>query len=228
MNDVAVITGVSRGIGRAVALKLAQRGLSLALLGRQSALHEKAVSDCAALGVAVKSYACDMAERQQIEAAARALLEEMGTPRVVVNNAARLERGPLVQDIDVDVWDNILAINLRGPFLLTRALLPSMLKAGRGRFLHVSSVSGTIGCPHMAHYGSSKWGLIGFHLALSDEIRGSGVQSIAILPGSVDTEMLQKTPFPPDMPAADVAEVMIYYALDAPDAVHGARVPIVG
>lgn len=224
MSDLVVISGVSRGIGRSAALAFAERGLPLALLGRDSDGHRQTVIDCKERGVAVTSYVCDMADRDAIESAAA----DIGTPRVVINNAARLERGPKVQDIDVGVWDNIIAVNLRGPFLLTRALLPAMLGAGRGRFLHVSSVSGTIGCPHMAHYGSSKWGLIGFHMALSDELRGTGVQSIAILPGSVDTDMLKKTPFPPDMPADDVAQVMLYYALDAPDAVHGSQVPIIG
>jgi len=80
----------------------------------------------------------------------------------------------------------------------------------------------------MAHYGASKWGLIGFHRALSEELRGRGVQSIAILPGSVDTDMLKKTPFNPDMSAEEVADVIIYYGLDAPAAVHGATVQVYG
>jgi 3-oxoacyl-[acyl-carrier protein] reductase len=152
----------------------------------------------------------------------------MGAPDAVINNAAQLEHGPRVHEIDIAVWDRIIATNLRGPFLLSRALLPPMLAAGRGRLLHVASVSGTIGCPQMAHYGASKWGLLGLHAALTEELRGSGVASIAILPGSVDTAMLEKTPFAPDMPASDVAEVMGYYALDAPASVHGARVEIYG
>ena len=92
----------------------------------------------------------------------------------------------------------------------------------------MSSISGTIGCPHMAHYGTSKWGLLGFHAALHDELKGTGVLSIAILPRSVDTDMLAKVPFPPDMTAEAVAEVMVYYGLDAPAAVAGARVQVYG
>ncbi|MEZ4437561.1 MAG: SDR family oxidoreductase [Polyangiaceae bacterium] len=228
MSQHAVITGVSRGIGRAVALQLAARGVTLSLLGRPSEGHEATVAACRARGVRVGSHACDLADPASVSAAARGLLAAEGTPTVVVNNAAILERGRRVQDIEPDEWDRVLAVNLRGPFLLTRALLPAMLGAGRGRFLHVSSISGTIGCPEMAHYGASKWGLLGFHAALSEELKGTGLLSVAILPGSVDTEMLEKTPFPPDMTPEEVAGLMVFYALDAPSAVAGARVEVYG
>ena len=228
MGELVVITGVSRGIGRAAALKFADRGADLALLGRPSERYDATVADCSARGARVQSYACDMADADQVAASAEALLAQLGPPAVVVNNAARLERGADVQKIDIDVWDSIMAINLRGPFLLSRALLDSMLERGCGRLLHIASVSGTVGCPQMAHYGASKWGLIGFHRALSEELRGRGVQSIAILPGSVDTDMLKKTPFNPDMSAEEVADVIIYYGLDAPAAVHGATVQVYG
>ena len=228
MTELVVITGVSRGIGRACARAFAARGTRLALLGRASKGQQATRAACEALGVEVEAYPCDVAERRDVERAAGRVLQEQGCPSVVVNNAGMLERGPKVHEIDVDLWDRILAVNLRGPFLVTRALLPAMLEAGRGRFLHVSSISGTIGCPHMAHYGTSKWGLLGFHAALHDELKGTGVLSIAILPGSVDTDMLAKVPFPPDMTAEAVAEVMVYYGLDAPAAVAGARVQVYG
>lgn len=228
MGELGVITGVSRGIGHAAALALAERGIDLALLGRASEAHTRAVDACRQRGVTVTSYELDLSDGEAVTRTGEQIAEVHGAPRVVLNNAARLERGPLVQQIDPAVWDDIMAVNLRAPFLLTRALLPSMLRARRGRLLHVSSISGTIGCPQMAHYGASKWGLLGFHHALSDELRGTGVQSIAILPGSVETDMLAKTPFPADMAAADVARVIVYHALDAPDAMHGARVQIYG
>ena len=228
MTELVLITGVSRGIGRACALAFAERGKRLALVGRASEGQEATRAACEALGADVRAYACDVAQHDDVERAARRVLDEQGCPHVVINNAGMLERGPRVHEIDVDVWDRILAVNLRGPFLVTRALLPAMLEAGRGRFLHVSSISGTIGCPQMAHYGASKWGLLGFHAALSDELKGTGLVSVAILPGSVDTDMLAKVPFPPDMTAEAVAEVMVYYALDAPVAIAGARVQVYG
>jgi 3-oxoacyl-[acyl-carrier protein] reductase len=169
-----------------------------------------------------------MSDAEQIARAAAALLADGDAPDVVIHNAALLLRGPKVHEIAVEDWDRVMATNLRGPFLLSRALLPAMLERGRGRLLHVASVSGTIGCPQMAHYGATKWGLIGLSKALADELRGTGLLSLAILPGSVDTDMLKETPFPPDMTADEVADVMVYYALDAPPAVHGACVEVMG
>jgi 3-oxoacyl-[acyl-carrier protein] reductase len=225
--EIAVITGVSRGIGRATALALAQRGVAVALLGRDSSGHAQTVEDCAAL-TKTMDFTCDMADRDQVERAAAGVLDALGTPTVVIHNAAILERGSKVHELEPDAWDRLMAVNLRAPFLLTRALLPAMLDADRGRFLFISSVSGTIGCPEMAHYGASKWGLIGLAKALSEELRGTRLMSLAILPGSVDTDMLKKTPFPPDMSADEVADVIRYYALDAPPAVAGASVEIYG
>jgi 3-oxoacyl-[acyl-carrier protein] reductase len=225
---VAVITGVSRGIGRACAHAFADRGFDLALLGRVSDAHETTRRDCAGRDVRAVSYECDMADADAIAEAAKAVLADFGAPRVLINTAGVLRRGPKLHELDVEDWDQLMAVNLRGPFLLSRALLPAMLDAKRGRILFVSSVSGTIACPQMAHYGSSKWGLIGLSQALAEELRGTGVQALAVLPGSVDTAMLELTPFEPDMSAEDVAKVIVYNALDAPDAVSGSSVQIFG
>ena len=224
----AVITGVSRGIGRATALAFANRGVELALLGRESDAHAQTCSDCRDLGVTVHSYACDLADHEAIGTAAQALLADGDPPDVVVNNAALLERGPRIHELQIEAWDRIMAVNLRGPFLLCRALLPAMLARGSGRFIQIASISGTIGCPQMAPYGVSKWGLIGFTRALADELRGTGLQALAILPGSVDTARLAQTPFEPDMSADDVAAVILVHALDAPAAVTGSCVQIYG
>jgi 3-oxoacyl-[acyl-carrier protein] reductase len=224
---LVVVTGVSRGIGRAAALAFAERGCALALIGRDSERHRATVEDCRARGVRVEDFPCELADAEALQQTATALLA-MGTPAVVLHNAAELERGAKVHELAVEAWDRMMAVNLRAPFVLTRALLPAMLAAGRGRVLFVSSVSGTIGCPEMAHYGASKWGLIGLSKALADELRGTGLQAMAVLPGSVDTDMLRKTPFPPDMSAEDVAQVIVFHALDAPDAMNGANVEVFG
>jgi NAD(P)-dependent dehydrogenase (short-subunit alcohol dehydrogenase family) len=92
----------------------------------------------------------------------------------------------------------------------------------------VSSISGTIGCPRASAYGASKWGLIGLARSLAEELRGTGLTSVAVLPGSVDTDMLAKTPFPPDMSAEDVAAVIAFQVLQAPAAMNGACVPVYG
>ncbi|MBM4374058.1 MAG: SDR family oxidoreductase [Deltaproteobacteria bacterium] len=228
MPDLAVITGASRGIGRATALALAQRGLSLALLGRPSPRQSEAVTACRALGVDAHEYAFELTDAAALAAAASELVVRQGTPRVVINNAGDLVRGPRVHETTVEDWDRILAVNLRAPFLLCRALLPSMLAAGRGRFVHVSSISATMGSPGAASYCASKWGLLGLSKSLADELRGTGLQSVAVLPGSTDTDMLAKTPFAPQMSADDVARLLVFYGLDAPDAVQGSLVEMFG
>lgn len=225
---IAAITGTSRGIGRASALALAQRGLDLALLSRPSDQQRDTEAACRAVGVRAVTFPCDVAEEESVAAAAEALVSALGVPDVVLNNAAILTRGPPVWETAIEDWDRVMAVNLRGAFLVCRALLPAMLEAAKGRLVHVSSISGTIGCPQQAAYGVSKWGLLGLHKTLTEELRGTGVLSVAVLPGSVDTEMLAQTPFSPDMSASDVAGVITYLALDAPSSIHGAAVEVFG
>ena len=228
MSELVVITGASRGIGRAAARAFASRGCRLALLGRPSARQDEAEKELRQLGVEVHAYPFELTDASALAAAAERLLAVQGTPRIVVNNAGDLVRGPRIHETAVEDWDRVLAVNLRAPFLLCRALLPAMLAAGRGRFVHVSSISGTIGSSGAASYSASKWGLIGLSKSLADELRGTGLQSVALLPGSTDTDMLSQTPFPALMSADDVAKMLVFYALDAPDAVQASVVEMFG
>lgn len=225
---IAAITGSSRGIGRATALAFARRGVDLALLSRASEAQRRTEEDCRALGVRVVGYPCDVSDEATVARAAERLVTDLGPPDAVVNNAAVLGRGPRVWETSIDAWDHVIGVNLRGAFLVCRALLPAMVEAAKGRLVHVASISGTIGCPRQAAYGVSKWGLLGLHRTLTEELRGTGVQSMAVLPGSVDTDMLKETPFPPDMDPEDVARVIAYLAFDAPDSVHGAALEVFG
>jgi 3-oxoacyl-[acyl-carrier protein] reductase len=225
---IAVVTGASRGIGRACALELARRGVDLALLSRPSQRQHETETACRQLGVRARTFACDVADETAVERAASSLVADLGVPAVVVNNAAILERGPRVWETSIHDWDRVLAVNLRGAFLVCRALLPAMLETAKGRLVHVSSISATIGNPCQAAYGASKWGLLGLHKTLTEELRATGVISVAVLPGSVDTDMLAQTPFSPDMTAEEVANVIAYLALDAPPSIHGAAVEVYG
>jgi 3-oxoacyl-[acyl-carrier protein] reductase len=226
---VAVVTGAGRGIGRAIAIALAARGLDVALLGRaESDLDEVArviVSthpDRRALALP-----CDVASSVAVEVAASRVLDALGVPLVVVNNAGVVHRAT-IEETSEDAWDHVLDVNLKGPFLVTRAFLPAMRRMRAGRFVQISSISGTLGTPRLSAYCASKWGLIGFTKTLAEELRSSGMQALTVVPGSVDTEMLKGSGFPPQMTAEEVASVVVYAALDAPAAMNGASIDVLG
>lgn len=225
MAELAVVTGSSRGIGRAIAVALAERGLDLALMSRPSEAQAETVRRCRAAGVQVQDVPCDVGVPEAIERAATSV---EGTPQVLVNNAGVLFRGSALWETDLEAFETTMAVNVRAPYLMCRAFLPRMLAAGRGRVVHLASISSTLGCPQQAAYGASKWALLGMHRALSEELKGTGLQSMAVLPGSVRTDMLAQTPFSPDMEPEDVARVVVFAALDAPDAMQGADLQVYG
>ncbi|HVY48202.1 MAG TPA: SDR family oxidoreductase, partial [Minicystis sp.] len=171
---------------------------------------------------------CDVAIEAEVARAVERVLTELGPPDLVVNNAGIVHRGPRVDETDPADWDRVIAVNLRGPFLVARAFVPVMRARGRGRLVHVASISSTIGCANNASYAASKWGLVGLAKSLAEELRGTGVVSCAVLPGSVDTEMLAGSGFPPQMTADDVAATIVWLGFDAPDAVHGSAVEMFG
>ncbi|MFO0592276.1 MAG: SDR family NAD(P)-dependent oxidoreductase [Polyangiaceae bacterium] len=227
-RDVAVVTGASRGVGRATAVAFAKRGLSVALLGRPGHALDEAAAEVAALDPASRAFACDISREAEVDRAAAEVLAAFGAPLVVVNNAGIVRRGANVEATAPAEWDEVIGVNLRGPFLVSRAFVPAMRGAGRGRLVHVSSISATIGCPGAASYAASKWGLVGLAKSLAEELRGSGVASIAVLPGSIDTDMLVGSGFEPKMSAADVAGLVVYAALDAPAALTGSAIEMFG
>jgi 3-oxoacyl-[acyl-carrier protein] reductase len=228
MTEVAVVTGASRGIGRATALTLAARGLSVALLGRGGALLEAAAEAARALSPASRAIACDVADEASVDHARDEVLRELGVPILVVNNAGIVHRGAHVRETSSASWDEVIAVNLRGPFLIARAFLPAMLPLRRGRIVQVSSISATLGSPGAASYAASKWGVVGLTKSLAEELRDSGLEAMAVLPGSVDTDMLKGSGFEPKMTADDVARTIVFAGLDAPASMTGSAIELFG
>jgi 3-oxoacyl-[acyl-carrier protein] reductase len=222
-----VVTGASRGIGRATALALAERGVRLALVGRVSGALNDTLAEVRRRGANADVVPCDLAKASDIAAAGGRVLEMLGAPAVVVNNAAVIHRASVEATTD-DAWSLQLDVNLRAPFQLTRALLPAMKANKRGRFIHVGSISATLGTKHAAAYCASKWGLVGFMKSLAEELTDTGLMTMALLPGSVDTKMLEGSGFSPRMTAEDVAKTIAYYCLDAPLSHNGGIVEMFG
>jgi len=228
VSDVALVTGAGRGVGRAVAIALAKRGFRMALLGRPSPQHAAGAAQvAAAAGQSPFQVFADFQDADALARAAASVVAELGAPSVVVHNAGVVVRAR-VEETSLAAWDEQLDVNLRAPFVLTRALLPSMRQAGRGRFVFIGSISGTLGSPGAAAYAASKWGLTGFCKSLAEELKDSGLMACAVLPGSIDTDMLKGSPFPPRMTAEDVAKTVEFLAVDAPLAHNGAVVEMFG
>jgi NAD(P)-dependent dehydrogenase (short-subunit alcohol dehydrogenase family) len=219
----AIVTGGGRGIGAAVARALTARGVAVTVFARTRAELDRVVaSRGAALAVA--------GDVRREEDVARLVAEHeraLGPVDVLVNDAGILLRG-LAEETSPAAFREVLDVNLVGAFLCARAVIPGMKARRRGRVVNVTSISGTTGTPEASAYNASKWGLVGLTRCLAEELRPHGVQCVAVSPGSVDTDMLRRTPFPPEMSADDVARVVTFAALDAPDAITGANLEVHG
>ncbi len=224
---LAVVTGASRGIGRATALELAHRGLELALVGRASPEQNETVELARRRGSPfVRAFACDLADAVATERVANELAA-LGPTDVLVNNAGIAPRVE-VEATATAVWEETLLVNLTAPFLLTRALLPGMRREGKGRIVFVGSISSTLGTARQTAYVASKWGIVGFMKSLAEELKDSGVVTLAVLPGSTSTRMLEGSGFEARMSAEDVARTIVHFSLDAPAAHAGGVIEMFG
>src|SRR5580692_10999555 len=157
---IALVTGASQGIGRAVALELARAGATVAVAARNEAKLAEVVAEIEAAGGKAAAFALDVASEESIKTGAKAVLERFGKVEILVNNAG-ITRDGLVLRMKRADWDDVLATNLTGSFLLTQALLAAMLKNRWGRIINISSVVGRTGQAGQVNYAATKAGLIG-------------------------------------------------------------------
>jgi 3-oxoacyl-[acyl-carrier protein] reductase len=190
---VSVITGASRGIGREIALLLAEEGSDLLLVARGTEALEETRRACGEKGVQADVLPLDLADPAAVEA--RITQTIRGLPRVdhLVNNAGGTRDGLLLRMKRED-WESVLTLNLTSAFLMTRAVVPSMVRARYGRIVNISSVVGLMGNPGQANYCASKAGLLGFTFSLARELASRGITVNAVAPGFIDTGMTAALP----------------------------------
>lgn len=182
----AVVTGGSRGIGRAIALGLAREGVRVAICGRDPAGVRDAVAALRELVPDSAGRACDVTDPHQVREYASWVRGALGVPDILVNNAGVGRFGPL-EDLSLDDWDTVFATNVRSLFLVTREFLPDMKRRGSGDVVTIASLAGRNGFPDGTAYAASKHAAVGFSRALLLEARPHGIRAIAVCPGSVDT-----------------------------------------
>jgi len=188
INQIAVVTGAGRGIGRAIALKFAAEGADVVCVSRTQENSEKVATEIRALGRKAWAHAVDVADAAAVNDAADKILTEAGKVDILVNNAGVTRDGLLMRMSDAD-WDTVLDTNLKGAFLVTKAFVRAMMKARTGRIINISSVIGLIGNAGQCNYAASKAGLIGFTQSAARELASRGITVNAIAPGFIETDM---------------------------------------
>ncbi len=239
-NKVALITGGSRGIGAAIALKFAQEGAHVAFTYMSSEEKAKAVeAELQALGVKAKGYRSDASSYQDAEALIESVLADFGQLDAVVNNAG-ITRDTLMLRMTEEHWDQVITTNLKSVFNLTKHALRPMMKNRRGSIINISSIIGLMGNAGQANYAASKAGTFGFTKSIAKEMGSRNIRCNAVAPGFIETDMTHeldektKEAYLSGIPlkrlgkAEEVAEVCVFLASDRSSYVTGQIISVCG
>jgi NAD(P)-dependent dehydrogenase (short-subunit alcohol dehydrogenase family) len=244
-DKVALVTGAGRGIGRGIALRFAQEGACVGVLDVNHDACEQVVDEITREGGNAISLAASVRDEAQVERAVASLRDRFGICTVLVNNAAVMPTGT-VHETSPDDFDRCIAVNLRGTYLVSRAVIPVMLQNGGGSIIHMASVTGMLGLPGIAIYSATKGALIALARAMSTDYARQGIRVNAVSPGTIDSPMLhdflaeQSNPEPlrrqfDDMHPIgrvgtidEVASVFVFLASDESSFVTGANYTVDG
>jgi 3-oxoacyl-[acyl-carrier protein] reductase len=222
-NQIAVVTGAGRGIGRAIALKFAAEGANIACVSRTAENSEKVAAEVRALGRQAWAYAVDVADAKAVAAAAEKILAAAGRVDILVNNAGVTKDGLLMRMSEED-WDAVMNTNLKGAFSFTKAFARGLLKQRSGRIINIASIIGLMGNAGQANYAASKAALIGFTKSIARELGSRGITANALAPGFIETDMtaalneevrkqlLEKIPLACFGQAEDIANAALFLA----------------
>jgi len=239
-GKVALITGASRGIGKAIAIAFAQQGASVAFTDmRRDEIMEATESEIQALGVKAMGYASDASSFEDSERAVDEIAKEFGRIDILVNNAGITRDNLLMRMTEAD-WDLVIKVNLKSVFNLTKAVQKYMLKQRNGSIINMSSVVGVNGNGGQSNYSASKAGLIGFTKSIAQELGSRNIRCNAIAPGFIETEMTAKlseevrTQWAAQIPLRrggkpeDVAQACVFFASDLSAYVTGQVLSVCG
>jgi 3-oxoacyl-[acyl-carrier protein] reductase len=223
-DKVALITGGGRGIGKAIAMAYGRQGAKLALCARTAAELEQTVNELRGLAVEAEGWPCDVSLEVPVKELVANVQKSFGRIDILVNNAGVMTRPVPITELEVRKWDYTIAVNLRGPFLVTQSALPIMMKQKSGSIINVSSMVGRGAYGNFIAYATSKWGLEGFTQTLAAELRSSNIRVNSVEPGYVATKLTGYSGSKPD----SVTDVFVYLASDESKKVTGKMLSAAG
>lgn len=228
MKTVALVTGASAGMGKAISMRLARDGMSIGVLGRNLEGCRKVADEIVAKGGNALALQANIADRQQVTAAVCHLREAFGPITVLVNNAAIVDFVPF-KEITDEQWDEMLEVNLKGTFIVTQVVLPDMEAARWGRIVNVTSCGAELGSELLAHYTASKGGMVTLTRSLARELGPLGITVNTIMPGSImSTDMSEKWKHRFPIPVDTLEQINPVRRTGTPEDVAGACSWIVG
>ena len=238
-NKVAIVTGAAQGIGKAIAAKLASAGAAIVIVDRTIESATEAAEEIKAFGSTMLPVQCDVANAADVDAMVKKTQETFPTIDILVNNAG-ITRDNLLIRMNEQDWDIVIDVNLKGPFLLTKAIAPVMMRQRSGRIINVASVVGLMGNAGQSNYASSKGGLVAFTKSVAKEFASRNITCNAVAPGFIETPMTAKLPdkvkesYIAAIPlnrfgtSDDVANVILFLSSDAAGYITGQVIGIDG